>query len=98
MKKTRAKSKPRKFSKKAVIGVLLLVCSFLVGALLRNSAQITNSRRGFGGTCDTRITWLCIPTYYFSIPIGTSLWLELNTTSLLSSAIFFVVGIVLVRE
>ena len=100
MKKTNEKSKPRKFGRKAIIGVLLLLCSFFMGALLRNSAQITSvqNARGLGWVCDTRISWLCIPTYEFSIPIGASLWLMLNATSLLSSAILFVSGVVLLRE
>ncbi len=80
--------------------MLLLICSFFMGALLRNSAEITNvqNSRAFSNICDTRITWLCIPTYYISIPIGASLWLVLNTTSMLSSAILFASGVILVRE
>lgn len=93
-------SKPRKLSRKAMIGLLLLLCSFFMGALLRNSVQITNaaSPRGFGGVCDTYISWLCIPTEYFSIPLGESIWLVLNATSLLSSSALFIAGVILVRE
>ena len=99
MKKATAKPKQRKFGRKAILGLLLLICSFFMGALLRNSAELTTAQnsRGFN-SCDTRISWLCIPTYYFSIPIGASLWLVLNTTSLLSSIILFTSGVILVRE
>jgi hypothetical protein len=94
-----AKARPRKFGKRAIIGLLLLLCSFFMGALLRNSAELTNTlnSRGFN-ICDTRISWLCIPTYYLPIPLEPSLWLVLNATSLLSSAILFVSGVVLLRE
>ena len=83
-----------------MLGLLLLLCSFFLGALLRNSAQISSSPspRGFSGACDTYISWLCIPTYYFTIHIGASIWLVLNATSLLSSTILFVSGVILVRE
>ena len=98
MKKATAKPKQRKFGRKAILGLLLLICSFFMGALLRNSAELTSAQTRGLNVCDTRISWLCIPTYYFSIPIGTSLWLVLNTTSLLSSAILFTSGVILVRE
>ena len=83
-----------------MIGLLLLLCSFFLGALLRNSAQIANTPtvRGFRGVCDTYITWLCIPTYFFSIPLGSSIWLVVNVTSFISSAILFIAGVILVRE
>ena len=100
VKKGKEKAKPRKFGKKAIIGVLLLMCSFFMGALLRNSAEITSTQnsRAFSNVCDTRISWLCIPTFYISIPIEASLWLVLNATSLLSSIILFVSGVILLRE
>lgn len=97
-----AEGKPedKKFSKKAIIGLLLLICSFCLGVLLRNSAQVTDEPhiRGFSGDCDTYITWLCIPTYYFSIPLDGSIYLVVNATSFLSSLVLFIAGVILLRE
>ncbi len=98
--KTKEPTTRKKFSRKAVIGLLLLVCSFCLGVLLRNSAQITDEQhpRGFSGVCDTYITWLCIPTYYVSIPLTGSIDLVVNMTSFLASTILFISGVIMVRE
>ena len=73
--------------------------SFFMGALLRNSAFITNDPRArFLAVCDTYMKGLCIPTAYFSIPLGPFGLLVINVTSAMVSAIFFVLGVVLVRK
>jgi len=94
------REKGRKWTKKSIIGLILLLISFLMGALLKNSAQITSGThpRGFSGYCDTYITWLCVPTYYLAVPLATSLWLVVNTTSFLVSLILFIAGVILVRQ
>ena len=83
----------------ALVGLVLLMASFFMGALLRNSAYITNDPRArFLATCDTYVKGLCVPTAYFSIPLGPIGLLVINVTSTLVSATFFVLGVVLVRK
>ena len=87
------------FDRTALVGLALLVSSFLMGALLRDSAYITNDPRArFHATCDTYVKGLCIPTAYLSIPLGPVGLLVINVTSILVSATFFVLGVVLVRS
>jgi len=87
------------FNRTAFVGLVLLVASFLMGALLRNSAYITNDPRvRFLTACDTYLRGLCIPTAYFSIPLGPLGMFVINITSFLVSAAFFVLGVVLVRK
>ncbi len=90
----------RRWNKKAILGLALLLVSFLMGAVLKSSAQIATSPhpRGFSGACDTYLTWLCIPTYYFTIQIDASDWLVVNATSFLTSLVLFILGIKFVRE
>lgn len=87
------------FDRTAIIGLILLLASFVMGALLRNSAYITNDPRGrFLSACDTYVKGLCIPTAYFSIPLGLPGLLVINVTSFSVSAVFFVLGVLLVRR
>lgn len=88
------------FDRTAAVGLGLLMTSSIMGALLRNAAQITNGPIGrvFHTTCDTYVKGLCIPTTYFSIPIGPLGSLVINVTSFLVTALFFVLGVVLVRR
>jgi len=87
------------FDRTAFVGLALLVASFFMGALLRDSAYITNDPRArFLTTCDTYLRGLCIPTAYFSIPLGQVGLLVINVTSALVSATLFVLGVVLVRK
>ncbi|MGP8124608.1 MAG: hypothetical protein ACLQEQ_01920 [Nitrososphaerales archaeon] len=87
------------FDRTALVGLAFLVASFFVGALLRNSAYLTNDPRGrFLTACDTYLRGFCIPTAYFSIPMGPLGLLVINITSSLVSATFFVLGVVLVRK
>ena len=89
------------FDRTAMIGLALLIASFLLGALTRNSAYITNESLRRLPFCDSYITWLCIPTAYVSIPLGVfdrATFLVINITSFLSSIILFVLGVVLVRK
>jgi len=87
------------FDRTALIGLALLATSFFMGALLRNSAYITNDpSTRFLAACDTYVRGLCIPTAYFSVPLGPIGLLVINMTSALVSATFFVLGVVLVRK
>jgi hypothetical protein len=86
------------FNIKAVIGVILLIASFIMGIILRNSAYITNVATRRFSTCDTYISWLCIPTEYIHIPLGVSVWLVINLTSFLVSVILFILGVLLLRS
>ena len=88
------------FDRTSAVGLGLLLTSSFMGALLRNSAQITNDPLGrmFRSTCDTYVRGLCIPTAYFSIPAGPLGSLVINLTSFAVSAVFFVLGVVLVRR
>ncbi len=90
----------RKWDTRAIIGLCLLLLSFLMGAVLKNSAQIASGTqpKGFTGFCDTYITGLCIPTFYIDIPLESNIWLVINFTSFLTSLILFVAGVILVRE
>jgi len=88
-----------RFDSTAVVGLVLLLASFIMGALLRNSAYITNDPRGrFLTACDTYLKGFCIPTAYFSIPLGPIGLLVINITSTLVSATLFVLGVLLVRR
>jgi len=86
--------------KSNVVGLVLLLTSSFMGALLRNSAQITSDPRSriFRAACDTYVRGLCIPTAYFSIPFGPLGVVVVNITSFLVSAAFFVLGVVLIRK
>ena len=87
------------FDRTALVGLALLVASFFLGALLRNSAYLTNDPKGrFLTACDTYMKGFCIPTAYFSIPLGPLGLLVINMTSSLVSATFFVLGVLLVRK
>lgn len=89
--------KSLKFDRTAAIGLLLLIISFTMGALLRKSATITTQYLR-QATCDTYVRGLCIPTAYFSMPLGGFGWLVINLTSFLVSVALFVLGVVLVRK
>jgi len=87
------------FDKTAIVGLVLLVASSVMGALLRNAAYITNDgTRRYLAVCDTYLRGLCIPTTYLSIPLGLVGSLVINVTSFLVSATFFVLGVLLVRK
>ena len=81
-----------------MIGLLLLLLSFSLGLLTRNSAYITNTAPTKFPSCDNYGTWLCIPTLYVTIPLFFPFSLILNLTSFISSAVLFVLGILLVRS
>ncbi len=88
-----------KFDRTSIIGLMLLVTSFVTGALLRNAAMITNeTTRQFRSTCDTYLRELCIPTFYISIPLFSIGSLVINVTSFLVSLTLFILGVVLVRK
>jgi hypothetical protein len=86
------------FDRTAIIGLILLIISFTLGAILRKSVNITNEAIRRLATCDTYISWLCIPTAYFSIPVGEFGWLVINVTSLLVSVILFILGVLLLKK
>ena len=88
------------FNRTNIVGLVLLLASSFMGALLRNSAQITNDpiNRVFRTTCDTYVRGLCIPTAYFSIPFGPLGALVVNITSFAVSTGFFVLGVLLIRK
>jgi hypothetical protein len=87
------------FDRTATVGVGLLATSSLLGALLRNSAYITNVPAGhFNAVCDTYLKGFCVPTGYLSIPLGPIGSLVINLTSFAVSATLFVLGILLVRK
>jgi hypothetical protein len=86
------------FDKTAALGLFLLLVSFSLGLLTRNSAYITNEATARFPSCDSYINWLCIPTKYIAIPLGSLGSLVINLTSFLSTAILFILGIVLVRN
>lgn len=87
-----------KFDRTAVIGLVLLVASFALGAITRNSAYITDQPLSRLPVCDTYVRWLCIPTAYIKIPLGALGWFIINITSALSSAVLFILGVILVRK
>ena len=86
------------FDKAAIVGLILLLASFSLGALTRNSIYITNEATFRFSYCDTYISWLCIPTRYVTLPLGALGSLVINLTSFLSSAVLFILGIILVRN
>ena len=87
------------FNRTSFLGLVTLVTSFFMGALLRKSATLTNEpTRRFFATCDTYVKGLCIPTAYFSIPMGPLGQLVVNFTSALVSVLLFIMGVILVRK
>jgi hypothetical protein len=90
----------RRWDKKAVFGLALLGFSYLLGALLKNAAQVSSiaTPPGFRGACDTYVRSFCIPTFYLSLHLGTNLWFVINATSLLTSVAFFGFGVLFLRE
>lgn len=86
------------FDRTAIIGLILLIVSFIMGAILRKSVNITNEPIRRLATCDTYISWLCVPTAYFSIPLGVFGWLVINLTSFLVSVTLFILGVLLLRK
>lgn len=87
------------FDRTAVIGLVLLLTSFFMGALLRKSAYITNENIArLRGACDTYLRGFCVPTAYFSVPLGSFGSLVINVTSFLVSAVLFILGVLLVRK
>ena len=88
----------RGFDRTAAVGLFLLLVSFSLGLLTRNSAYITNESTMRFPACDSYLSWLCIPTKYVAIPLGPFGSLVLNLTSFISTAVLFVMGIVLVRN
>ncbi len=90
----------RRLDKRAMLGLALLLVSFCMGALLRNTAQFVNGHRFYEAACDDYITGVCIPTAYiqFPIPFLPGTILDLNVTSFAASASLFVIGVILVRE
>lgn len=88
-----------RFDRTSIIGLAFLLASFFMGALLRNSAYITNDPGGRLLTaCDTYLRGFCIPTAYFSFPLGPLGLLVINITSTLVSATFFILGVLFVRK
>ena len=88
------------FNRTNSMGLVLLLASSFMGALLRNSAQITNDpvSRVFRTACDTYVRGLCIPTTYLSLPFGPLGALVINVTSFVVSATFFILGVLLIRK
>ena len=87
------------FDRTAVIGLVLLLTSFVIGALLRKAVYITNEDVGrLRAACDTYLRGFCVPTAYFFIPLGSFGSLVINVTSFLVSAVFFILGVLLVRK
>lgn len=94
----RIAKKIESLDKKAIVGLILLIASYIMGIILRNSAYITNTSIRRLATCDTYISWLCVPTVYFSIPLGALGWLVINLTSFLVSVTLFILGVLLLRS
>ncbi len=90
----------KKWDKKAIFGLVLLGFSYLLGALLKNAAQIASisDPPGFRGACDTYVRSFCIPTFYLSLHLDAGVWLVLNATSLIVSVAFFVLGVLFLRD
>ena len=86
-----------RFDRKTVIGLILLLSPYVVGALTRQSASITDHLQKKYPTCDTFIHGLCIPTFYLPIPFGVG-YLVINLTSFLLSASLFLAGFFLVKK
>lgn len=87
-----------KFDRTAIIGLILLIAAFTLGLITRNSAYITNQSLRRLPSCDSYITWLCIPTVYIPIPLGVFGWLVINVTSALLTVVLFIFGVLLLRK
>ena len=90
----------KRWTLKSFLGLAMLGVSYLLGAVLKNATQVSSVAHpsGFRGACDTYVRSLCIPTVYSSVQLGTSLLLVVNATSLLTSVLFFVFGVLFLRE
>ena len=86
------------FDRTAIAGLVILILSFALGIITRNSAYITDQPVRVLPLCDTYISWLCIPTAYVTVPLGPLGLLVVNLTSSLSTIVLFVLGVVLVRK
>lgn len=87
----------RKLDRKAIIGLVLLVSAFLMGAILNKPTHLTD-RTGYFPVCDDSISYLCIPTAYITISLGFLGNFIINVTSAAVSATLFILGVILVRE
>lgn len=91
-------NKGRRFDKQSIIGLILLIISFSMGALLRNSTYLVNGERIRLVTCDDYIASVCIPTAYLSITLPMLGDFIINVTSFSISLVLFVAGVILVRR
>jgi len=86
-----------RFDRKTIVGLVLLLSPYVVGALTRQSATITDHLQKRYPTCDTFIHGFCIPTIYIPIPFGIG-YVVINLTSFLLSASLFLAGFFLVKK
>ncbi len=87
-----------KFDRKSILGLVLLLSPYVIGALTRQSTSITNVLQKRYPTCDTFIHGFCIPTLYVPISILGLGYLVINLTSFLLSATLFLIGFFLVKK
>jgi len=88
----------RGFNTASKIGLILLILSFCVGLISRNSAYVTNAPPAAFPKCDNYGNWTCIPTIYLSIPLPYSFRLIINLTSSVVLCFLFILGVILVRN
>ncbi|MGI0045998.1 MAG: hypothetical protein ACREBB_02255 [Nitrosotalea sp.] len=87
-----------KFDRRSIIGFVLLLTPYIIGAVTHQSTSITNVLQKRYPTCDSFIHGFCIPTTYVPIPLAGIGYLVLNLTSFLLSASRFLIGFFLVKK
>lgn len=88
----------RKLDRRAMVGLILLVAAFLMGAVLNKPTRLTSAAPQSFPACDDSISVVCIPTAYVTISLGFLGNFILNVTSAVVSATLFILGVILVRE
>lgn len=92
------KKKIGKFDRRSILGLVLLLSPYVIGALTRQSTSISNVLQKHYPTCDTFIHGFCIPTLYVPISLLGVGYLVINLTSFLLSATLFLAGFFLVKK
>ncbi|MGI0046828.1 MAG: hypothetical protein ACREBB_06540 [Nitrosotalea sp.] len=87
-----------KFDRRSILGLVLLLSPYIIGAVTRQSTSVTNVLQKHYPTCDSFIHGLCIPTMYVPIPLVGIGYLVINMTSFLLSASLFLIGFFLVKK
>ena len=80
-----------------ILAFFMLLAPYIMGAIDKQSALISDHMPRQLTACDTRIHGLCIWTFYIPVKIGPE-YLILNFTSLAIAFSIFVAGFLILRK